>query len=77
MNPRDVLAAIEEEKRWIGRRERLVDELKRTQDEKKRIMNELLTVKEDITKLDEALFILSSEGALSHSSPLGISTFKL
>jgi len=68
MNPLDILVAIQEEKKWVERRERLSEELEEVQAEKRKLTSELLVIKKDIAKLDEAMSILSSSSVLSRSS---------
>ncbi len=76
MNPSNILLAIKEKKLWIERRERLSRELREVHEENVRISNELSTLKEEISKLDEAYSILSSRSTVSRPSPMGISTIK-
>jgi len=68
MNPKNILVAIEERNKWVGRRKRLVSELKRTQAEKKEIIAELSVIKKEISKLDDALADLAFKGTVTHSS---------
>lgn len=76
MNPLDILVAIQEEKKWVERRERLSDELEEVQVEKRKLMSELLVIKKDIAKLDEAMSILPSGGVLSRSSAAEMDVIK-
>jgi predicted nucleic acid-binding Zn-ribbon protein len=76
MNRKNILVAIEERNRWIGRRNRLAHELEVLLNEKAAIQSEIAAVKKEIAKLDEAYTILSTRGSVSTDSAVFIDTIR-